>query len=139
MPYTLTPLQEELFTDLFDLYEPTGISGDAGGWQDGASYGPNATFEAVRGLLGPSNELLAPIPGLGQSDYDISDTMDTLMLHVEQSCGSFWYAKLVTPNHPEFGTWFVVQGDSKAYLYPEDVAHRRHHMKRSTCPPGVAP
>jgi hypothetical protein len=139
LPYTLTALQQEHFSDVFDLYAPTAVTEDGDGWTEGASYGPDPTHVSVPGLLGPSNELLSPVSGLGQSDYDISDTMDTLMLHLEQPCGAFWCVQLKTPGHPEEGTWFVVQGDSKAYRKPADVAHRRHHMKRSTCPPGVAP
>lgn len=135
--YTLTDLQAELFTDLVDLYKPVDRSEDANGWDEGLEYPPTPTYEDVPCLIGPSNELLVPIANLGQSNYDVSDTLDSIFLHVQQECGATWLVYFKTPDHPEYGTWLSIVGDAKAYLKPAEVAHRHHHMKRATKGPGI--
>jgi len=137
LPYTLTDFQSEMYRDVLDLYKPLDVDAelDDDGWSEGASWPVEATYAGVPGYIKPSTELLAPVAGLGQVDYDISDTMDALHLNLDQPIGANWYVQLKTPGHAEYGTWYVVQGDARVYHTLPELAHKEVFLKRATAPP----
>lgn len=135
--YQLDELQQDFFTDLVDLYKPVDLAVDTEGWDEGLAYPDTPTYESVPCLIGPSNELLVPVSGIGQSDYDVSDTLDKIVFHILQDSGANWLVQLKTSSHPEYGTWYVLQGDAQSAPNPPEMAHRRHYMKRSLKGPGI--
>lgn len=125
----MTDRQEALYTDRVNLRRPSAVS------LDGPSFSATPDFENVPCRLTPSIEASVPMV-MGRSAYDIVQTTDQMRVSIDQEIDDGWSVELVTPGHPEAGTYYMTQGGPRNYNWR--AKSKTILVKRSTKPPGVA-
>lgn len=124
----MTERQDSFYKDFVNLRRPSAIG------LEGPEYSNTPDFTDVPCRLSPSMEASVPLP-IGRSNYDIVQTTDQLRLSIDQEIDDSWSVELVTPDHPEIGTFFMTQGGSRNFNWRADS--KTILIKRSTKPPGV--
>jgi hypothetical protein len=124
----MTDRQLALYTDRVNLRRPSGIG------LEGPEYSDTPDFTDVPCRLTPSIEASVPMV-MGRANYDIVQTTDQLRLSIDQEIDDGWSVELVTPGHPEEGTFYMTQGGPRNYQWRG--ASKTILVKRSTKPPGV--
>lgn len=106
MAYTLSYRQDRAFSDTFDIYRP--VKRDSAGKKfQGMAYVLSAA--GVRGRVTPKPEAAMPTQ-FGRTNQDQIDTTDVLRLHMDEECDDGYRVQVKTPGHPEYGTWYSVNG-----------------------------
>lgn len=132
--YVLNARQRRRFKDIVDLYQPIDQVSDAA---DLVTEIPMqvqraATFTGISCALESKKEASVPLP-IGRSNYDITDTTDTINFHNQQQVGDGWFVLLKTPNHPENGTWYTIQGEAQYRTFRAES--QTLLLKKATAPP----
>lgn len=131
----LTYRQTRAFTDTVDVYAPKNFSKTSKRVTSGVTYGPDATDADVKCHIESSIDASVPGP-IGRQSYDIVQTLDVIRFVKTQTIGAGFYVHLKTSGHPEYGSWYVVQGDARNHVWR--AAERVLFMKKTTKPPGIA-
>lgn len=121
-------------TDVVDLYKPEDLTVDVRKQVQGVSYPGTATASNVACHFEKKRE--GSTPGtIGRVNADILDTTDRLHLPTSVTIGDGWAVHLKTPGHPDYGTWFMVQGESQALFWK--AKRQTVLLKPSLKPAGV--
>ena len=129
MSYTLGRRQQRAYTDVVDLYKPDDLTIDDDGVVEDTSK--TLAYSSVKCHLEPKSESSTP-EMMGRTNTDYVITTDKLHFHIDQEVGDLWAVQLKTPGHPEYGTWYQIQGG------PQNVNWRAKkkilYAKRSLAP-----
>ncbi len=131
----LTARQQRFYTDTIDLYKPIDIKTDPTRLPQDVRYPDTPTYAGV--LCHREAKVESTEPGaLGRVDIDNMMTMDEFHLDAAQEIGGNWAIQFKTAGHPDNGTWFLAQGDTRVTVFR---ANKQSLMaKRITKPRGVS-
>jgi hypothetical protein len=111
LKYVLTERQRLQFTDRVDIYQPSTPFTDPVTGQTGAPTFPiTPTYYDVPCWFDPTPET-EEIKTQGRNKVVNMFTLDKIRFNVEQPIADAWGIVIRTPGHPEYGTFYVVQGN----------------------------
>jgi hypothetical protein len=132
--------QKRAYGARVDLYAPNAHTVDPATKEvRSVTYGPSPTHSNVQCLYTPSPEM-GEMQVVGRTNSDIVFTLDRFHFDVAVPVDDTWYLQLKVEGHPEYETWWVVEGgpDVTASVGRRRSNYRSVFAKRSMRPPGVS-
>lgn len=124
--------QTRAYSDIVDIYEP--VLGTDLQSMTTYSYSATPSYSRVKCRIQPKPENTQPMI-MGKTGNDQIDTTDIIHVPVTQDIGTGYAVQLLTPGHPEYGTWFYVMGEPRTQNWR--AGKRSCYLKRGLRPNGV--